>query len=114
MEDRRIHVMIDGEQQDLSLDKWNKNGGATSFAKEFPNAEVRMRDNAGQDYSVPISQFSSAAQKGLHMFTYSTTPDRTKPIMSGIKNDILARPIDNFAKTAFNRTIQQATPSGGS
>ena len=74
MEDRRIHVMVDGKQQDLSLDKWNNNGGAQAFSKEFPSAEIRMRDNNGQDYSVPVSQFSNAAKKGLHMFTYSTTP----------------------------------------
>ena len=45
MEDRRIHVMIDGEQQDLSLDKWNKNGGASSFAKEFMIDKTRDKGN---------------------------------------------------------------------
>lgn len=114
MEDRRIHVMIDGKQQDLSLEKWNKNGGAASFAKEFPNAEIRMRDSDGQDYSVPVSQFSGAAQKGLHMFTYSTTPAKTindnkiaaGKTMGDIGNKIYANAPRQFVATAFNKSVQ--------
>ena len=99
MEDRRIHVMIDGAQQDLSLDKWNSNGGAQAFAKEFPSAEIRMRDNNGQDYSVPVSQFSGAAKKGLHIFTYSTTPvkDVSKD-MGKWHNEMLQNPASDLTK----------------
>lgn len=61
----------DGKRYGVKKSDVEKYGWA-GYAKAFPGAKVRMRDNENRDYSVPIEKVDYALGKSLRPFTMQT------------------------------------------
>lgn len=65
------HLYIDGKQTEVNVDYFTEDGGASAYAEAYPGASIRMRDENGKDYNVPLEKMEYAKTKGLHPFRFS-------------------------------------------
>lgn len=63
----------DGKSHQVSEDNIKKYG-MKSYADAYEGATIRMRDNDGADYDIPLGNYDDATQKGLHPFRFEHTP----------------------------------------
>ena len=76
------HLYIDGKQTDVNVDYFNEDGGAEAYAKAYPGASIRMRDEQGKDYNVPLEKMGFARTKGLHPFKMQYVKEYTEDDVS--------------------------------
>lgn len=63
----------DGKSHQVSEDNIKKYG-MKSYADAYEGATIRMRDNDGADYDIPLGNYDDATQQGLHPFRFEHTP----------------------------------------
>ena len=63
----------DGKSHQVSEDNIKKYG-MKSYADAYEGATIRMRDNDGAEYDIPLGNYDDATQKGLHPFRFEHTP----------------------------------------
>ena len=65
----KYHITTsDGETHEVSKENIDKYGMA-AYASDYPGATIRMRDNAGADYDIPLKHYDAAVGKGLRVYT---------------------------------------------
>ena len=67
----------DGKIHEVSKSNIDKHGMA-AYASAYKGATVRMRDDAGGDYDIPLEHYDKAQAEGLRLFTI-TYGGETKP-----------------------------------
>ena len=65
----------DGKSHQVSEDNIKKYG-MKSYADAYEGATIRMRDNDGADYDIPLGNYDDATQQGLHPFRFEHTPTK--------------------------------------
>ena len=63
----------DGKSHQVSEDNIKKYG-MKSYADAYEGATIRMRDNDGADYDIPLGNYDDATQQGLRPFRFEHTP----------------------------------------
>ena len=63
----------DGKSHQVSEDNIKKYG-MQSYANAYKGATIRMRDNDGADYDIPLGNYDDATQQGLRPFRFEHTP----------------------------------------
>ena len=64
---KKYMLNVDGKDRQVSEKNINQYGMG-SYASSYPNATVRMRDDDGADYDIPIADYDKAVNSGLHPF----------------------------------------------
>lgn len=72
----------DGKSHQVSEDNIKKYG-MQSYADAYKGATIRMRDNDGADYDIPLSKYSVAQSQGLHPFRFEHLPAKPKNSNAG-------------------------------
>lgn len=67
----------DGKSHQVSEDNIKKYG-MQSYADAYKGATIRMRDNDGADYDIPLGKYSVAQSQGLHPFRFEHLPAKPK------------------------------------
>ena len=52
----KVSVRINGKNQDIDINEFNKKGH-NGYAKEYPDAVIRMRNKDNEDFAIPLSDF---------------------------------------------------------
>ena len=70
---------VDGKDHQVSEKNINKYG-IESYAKNYPGATIRMRDDKDVDYDIPINEYQRAMNSGLKPFVTSYYKDKEEEI----------------------------------
>ena len=54
----------DGKTHDVSQENMEQHG-MSSYAENYQNATIHMKDNLGQDYDIPLDEYEGALESGL-------------------------------------------------
>lgn len=75
---------VDGKDRQVSEENIKKYGMGR-YASSYPNATVRMRDDDGTDYDIPIGEYDKAVSSGLHAFltTYYDPSEKVDATTAG-------------------------------
>lgn len=82
---------LDGKDIQVSESNIEKYG-MDAYAKDRPDATIRMRDNQGRDYDVPVGRYQQMVDHGLHPFvtTYYDNKEEEAMDASSEKTDSVA------------------------
>ena len=72
----KYQLTVDGKTYDVSKENIDKYGW-DGYAESYPDAKIRMRDDEGADYDVPIGRLETMQRNGLHPFI--TRYDASEP-----------------------------------
>ena len=76
---KKYMLNVDGKDHQVS-EKNIKKYGIDSYAKNYPGATIRMRDDKDSDYDIPIADFQRAVDGGLRPFVTSYYKDQEEEI----------------------------------
>ena len=88
---KKYMLHVDGKDHQVSVDNIDKYG-IESYAKNYPGATIRMRDDQNGDYDIPLSDYQRAVNSGLRPFVTSFFKDELekKADESGFEPDSVA------------------------
>ena len=112
---KKYMLHVDGKDHQVSVDNIDKYG-IESYAKNYPGATIRMRDDQNGDYDIPLSDYQRAVNSGLRPFVTSFFKDELEKNAdeSGFKPDSVAYtkpvvPKESVQEPAEN--VREATES---
>lgn len=88
---KKYMLHVDGKDRQVSVSNIDKYG-MDSYAKSYPDATIRMRDDKDSDYDIPIGEYQRAVDSGLRPFVTSFYKDEEEEITerSTFKPDSIA------------------------
>ena len=76
---KKYMLNVDGKDHQVS-EKNIEKYGIESYAKNYPGATIRMRDDKDSDYDIPINEYQRAVDSGLKPFVTSYYKDEEEEI----------------------------------
>lgn len=76
---KKYMLNVDGKDHQVS-EKNIEKYGIESYAKNYPGATIRMRDDKDSDYDIPINDYQRAVDSGLKPFVTSYYKDEEEEI----------------------------------
>jgi len=76
---KKYMLHVDGKDRQVSVSNIDKYG-IDSYAKSYPDAAIRMRDERDGDYDIPIGDYQRALDSGLRPFVTSYYKDEEEEI----------------------------------
>ena len=75
----KVSVRINGKNQDIELNEFNKKGH-NGYAKEYPDAVIRMRNKDNEDFAIPLVKYDEAYNSGLRPYVTRQKVSEPKPV----------------------------------
>lgn len=75
----KVSVRINGKNQDIDINEFNKKGH-NGYAKEYPDAVIRMRNKDNEDFAIPLSEYQTAYDGGLRPYVTRQKVSEPKPV----------------------------------
>ena len=76
---KKYMLHVDGKDHQVS-EKNIKKYGIDAYAKDYPDATIRMRDDQESDYDIPLGDYQRALDSGLRPFVTSFYKDEEEEI----------------------------------
>lgn len=81
MPNKKYTMLLDGEERQVSIDKFEKYG-PSMYAERFSGASIRMRNDKGEDYAVPVNDYQRALDSGFRPYVTSYYKDKKEELES--------------------------------
>jgi len=111
----KYQITVDGKTYDVSKDNIDKYGW-DGYADDYPGATVRMRNDDGEDYDVPLGRVDAMTKAGLHPFktSYTQPVQSSKAVISRQAGQApnLDKTVQPWQPTMQQRLQMNATAQG--
>ena len=105
----RYQITVDGKTHHVNKDNIDKYGW-DGYAEDYPDATVRMRDDDGGDYDVPLGRVDAMMEAGLHPFrTVNTSPAPAPAADAGGAQE--ARPVQEAQRDSGGEPSEAWSPT---